>query len=1131
MILILVSLMCTTIVPFYGFYSFIASAASKYENSPTSYNYPIKSIATTGRGYTSSHNGVDLTIAKGTAVYASKSGTVEEVYSGCKNYNGASSSGKDCKACGCTQSKVYMNGSGYKAGYYCNNGYGNGIVIKNDDGKYCHYGHLSVVNVKIGDKVTTDTKIGEVGSSGCSTGAHLHFAITKTAGLDKNSSYDPFSYIFPGFRISLINNQSGSVNPRFKIEFPWEDFEAQECKIYFGESTSSMTNTSNDIDINTPFCYYDLGKKFGNLTKGKTYYIKVSVKKNNTTFTSDIYSFVAGSGNKMFLNYSQTIPESILRYNLVQSFFDMATIKWTCGSDFTVKVGSGSQTYYKGKTYYGLPYAQKKDSSALTLDNYKNTIYKNDGLINGFVGQSDCSTSLGVVYKKVFPLMDQLWSPSEFTKADNGFNKVGTVGDYSSLLPGDILYKSGHVMMVVSVDNAKKTVKVIHQSSGYFSYNINSETTGNSQTTMDKRNCSWGVNQDKTFSVLAADGCQGYRYTELGDEYGPCVSVVFDGNGGTASKAAKQYVVGDTYGNTLPSATRDGYAFDGWYTAANGGTRINPDTTVLATTTTMYARWTQNQTDALKVGHVYRIYNENSGLVLASTGSDNGDFVKQYEAGTKGNAELWFVRSIDEDGYYNIESLNGRNALDLDKGDTWSFGTYLQVWENTQNKQQKFSVIKRADKDGYSGLYSLHPKNSGRVIDIKGKSKESGGYLHQWYYHGGANQLFYFVEETKRTISFYDNLNNNYIASPAEEYEHIQSVTPSYHYSSRNTEYLNVVINPDENSLVINALKAGSSGKDMIFHTTLNGSYNYDHFELNEDTMVLEFRAKSSVDGAKMYFRWGYDVDNYQFVNLTTDWQSYRVEMPRTKDCGRSIHPYIDSVCTVEMTDIALYEKDTEEYYIGDTDSHTEQTIIADIYNAYSCETPVPNQEKAGYVFDGWYTKRVGGVKVADVGEYYDVSSLAGDQRLYAHWSKDASDEPVFVNNDKAVFVDDMILVVAQTSLDQLLSQSTEGAYVTNKDGEVMMNTSYPATGMIFVFANDKKASVIVKGDVDCDGHITSADARLTLRRSVGLEMFKEWTLQYIAANVDDDISVSAADARLILRASVGLENPALWIK
>lgn len=66
-------------------------------------------------------------------------------------------------------------------------------------------------------------------------------------------------------------------------------------------------------------------------------------------------------------------------------------------------------------------------------------------------------------------------------------------------------------------------------------------------------------------------------------------------------------------------------------------------------------------------------------------------------------------------------------------------------------------------------------------------------------------------------------------------------------------------------------------------------------------------------------------------------------------------------------------------------------------------------------------------------------------------------------------------------------------------------------------------------GDVDNDGSIKAADARLALRRAVNLENYAPGTAQYLACDVDKDGSVKAADARLILRAAVNLEDATKW--
>ena len=56
-------------------------------------------------------------------------------------------------------------------------GYGNVIKIDHGDGIEITYGHCSVINVKKGEAVKSGTKIGEVGSTGNSTGPHLHFEV------------------------------------------------------------------------------------------------------------------------------------------------------------------------------------------------------------------------------------------------------------------------------------------------------------------------------------------------------------------------------------------------------------------------------------------------------------------------------------------------------------------------------------------------------------------------------------------------------------------------------------------------------------------------------------------------------------------------------------------------------------------------------------------------------------------------------------------------------------------------------------------------------------------------------------------------------------------------------------------
>jgi len=64
-----------------------------------------------------------------------------------------------------------------------NDGYGQVVVIKHNNGESTRYGHMSKTMVKVGDMVQRGkTMIGRVGSTGISTGPHLHFEVRDRNG-------------------------------------------------------------------------------------------------------------------------------------------------------------------------------------------------------------------------------------------------------------------------------------------------------------------------------------------------------------------------------------------------------------------------------------------------------------------------------------------------------------------------------------------------------------------------------------------------------------------------------------------------------------------------------------------------------------------------------------------------------------------------------------------------------------------------------------------------------------------------------------------------------------------------------------------------------------------------------------
>lgn len=121
------------------------------------------------------HTGIDFTAATGTPIYATGDGTVRE------------------------------------AGYD-NGGYGNNVVINHGYGYQTHYGHMKKVKVRVGDRVKRGEVIGWVGSTGKSTGPHLHYEVIKNG-----KKIDPIHFFFNDLtaseyermtKIAAANNQS-----------------------------------------------------------------------------------------------------------------------------------------------------------------------------------------------------------------------------------------------------------------------------------------------------------------------------------------------------------------------------------------------------------------------------------------------------------------------------------------------------------------------------------------------------------------------------------------------------------------------------------------------------------------------------------------------------------------------------------------------------------------------------------------------------------------------------------------------------------------------------------------------------------------------------------------------------------
>lgn len=111
-------------------------------------------------------------------------------------FNGRSAmhSGMDFKAPRGTPVQATGDGVIVKAGR--NGGYGKVVEIRHKDGLISRYAHLSRITVKNGQKVRVGQTIGKVGSTGRSTGPHLHYEVRQG-----KTARNPSRYMQVGFKL------------------------------------------------------------------------------------------------------------------------------------------------------------------------------------------------------------------------------------------------------------------------------------------------------------------------------------------------------------------------------------------------------------------------------------------------------------------------------------------------------------------------------------------------------------------------------------------------------------------------------------------------------------------------------------------------------------------------------------------------------------------------------------------------------------------------------------------------------------------------------------------------------------------------------------------------------------------
>lgn len=247
--------------------SYKVSATTSYthlfpvKNGHIAYLYGKSSDYFDGKEF---HTGVDIHAdSYDLTIYSACNGTVDRAEDPCNHW----SLGNDSK-------------------HY--NTFGNYIRVHNNDGTYSYYGHLAQKSflVSVGDKVVKGQALAVMGSSGSSSGRHLHYEVRKSDGttkIDTNSDGGVIGYTYTGY---------GKSNLDFCAELPNDTY-------YLKNKSSGkyLTIDNNTYDSNISVKSYSGNDMQKFILSGKNKYFTLSSMLNNKYNVNPYYA-----NKKQFVN-------------------------------------------------------------------------------------------------------------------------------------------------------------------------------------------------------------------------------------------------------------------------------------------------------------------------------------------------------------------------------------------------------------------------------------------------------------------------------------------------------------------------------------------------------------------------------------------------------------------------------------------------------------------------------------------------------------------------------------------------------------------------------------------------------------------------------------------------------------
>ena len=463
-------------------------------------------------------------------------------------------------------------------------------------------------------------------------------------------------------------------------------------------------------------------------------------------------------------------------------------------------------------------------------------------------------------------------------------------------------------------------------------------------------------------------------------------TITFDaGDGVMDSQDAERNInAGDAIG-TLPEATKTNHTLDGWYTEANGGTKISADT-IPDSTTTYYAHY-----DRIEYNITYDL----------NGGNINGSTTNPTVTVQAGNAlGIPPVATRDDytlAGWYTAANGGVRVTPDSipTSSDTyfahWVGNSFPTVWNHDG------ACIFNATKNNDSTV-SYPQEITGSQCEYAGDEK---GYIDTGIalYTDGDN----------------GNIDKDYeIGFTIEEYVPDDNVKQAVFM---NTKQENGSTYPGVVARVYNTDK----GKMEISSKKTSSSNERKYITINTPMSVRIVRKESEANpGYKAIYYAINDGDLIELNDLSQFNPSFNLNVwfgaaPANAD-ATSVQRYLNGTLSNMYIKLGEYGGSSASTYAinfnaaGGTTLEPTRTIIA----GYKLDT-LPAPTRNGYIFDGWYTAANGGTKITA------NTTPSGNTTYYAHW---LAEYTIIYDANGRTFADD-----STTNQVDYIGNSTTGTY------------------------------------------------------------------------------------------------------